>query len=231
MEKNGDSPTGARKRPNRRDAGFAVVGIALVSAIGCAATPSAKAGTGALVEIASVAPGVRLDARYATRDSFLGVRMYPDGRLFAIPAVAERLARVQAALRADGLSLVVYDAYRPETVQRRMWARFPDPRYVADPAKGSNHSRACAVDVSLARADGTPLAMPTAYDDFTRRAHRDFMDLDADVLANRARLERAMVAEGFVPLPTEWWHFDAPECRGAPLLDLNPWGAPLFPEG
>ncbi|MCA9772409.1 MAG: M15 family metallopeptidase, partial [Myxococcales bacterium] len=140
-----------------------------------------------LVDLASVDPTIRVDARYATKDNVLGVRMYPDGRLFALPPVGARLARVQAVLRSEGLSLVVYDAYRPQTVQQRMWERFPDDRYVANPAVGSNHSRGAAVDLTLARADGEMLAMPTPFDDFTRRAHRDFMDLPDGVLANRAR--------------------------------------------
>jgi D-alanyl-D-alanine dipeptidase len=28
-----------------------------------------------------------------------------------------------------------------------------------------------------------------------------------------------MVAAGFEPSKTEWWHFTAPEARGAPLRD------------
>jgi len=38
--------------------------------------------------------------------------------------------------------------------------------------------------------------------------------------ANAARLESAMTAEGFQPLPTEWWHFDAPGWQGYELLDV-----------
>ena len=28
------------------------------------------------------------------------------------------------------------------------------------------------------------------------------------------------VNQGFVPMPTEWWHYDDPECRRYPILDL-----------
>jgi D-alanyl-D-alanine dipeptidase len=36
---------------------------------------------------------------------------------------------------------------------------------------------------------------------------------------NRERLERAMTSAGWIPLPTEWWHFDAPGWERHPLRD------------
>jgi D-alanyl-D-alanine dipeptidase len=67
--------------------------------------------------------------------------------------------------------------------------------------------------------------MPTAFDEFSERAHRNFKDLPKDALRNRKILEDAMVAEGFVGLPTEWWHFDAPEWAEYSLRD-EPLGSP-----
>src|SRR5690606_7723008 len=114
--------------------------------------------------------------------------------------------RANQLLAAEGLALKVFDAYRPYQVTVRMWERIGNPDYVADPAKGSRHNRGCAVDLTLIRrADGSELEMPTGYDDFSDRAHHDFMDLPADVLANRERLREVMEQVGFEPLPTEWW--------------------------
>ena len=95
----------------------------------------------------------------------------------------------------------------------------PDERYVANPAKGSRHNR-CAVDLTLVRANGAELAMPTPYDDFTPRAHRDFTDLPPEVLANTRLLEKVMVRHGFVPR-YEWWHFDSEGWESYPVLDLE----------
>ena len=39
-----------------------------------------------------------------------------------------------------------------------------------------------------------------------------------------------MLAEGFEPLPSEWWHFDGPGWQDFPLLDVNPYPEPLFPD-
>jgi D-alanyl-D-alanine dipeptidase len=56
--------------------------------------------------------------------------------------------------------------------------------------------------------NGKELDMGTGFDSFTDRAHRDYSDLPPSVLANRYLLEQVMSAQGFIGLPTEWWHFD-----------------------
>ena len=76
----------------------------------------------------------------------------------------------------------------------------PDERYVADPAKGSRHNRGAAVDLTLVDARGRELPMPTPYDDFTEKAHRDFATCRRRRIRNREILEKAMVRRGFVPL-------------------------------
>jgi D-alanyl-D-alanine dipeptidase len=185
--------------------------------VACALLPSPRpAGASPpseLVDLTRIAPHVRLDIRYATANNFTHHQVYPDARCLLRRGVAERLARVQAALEADGLGLQVFDCFRPLSVQRKFWALVPDPRYVADPRKGSRHNRGAAVDLTLVTAAGAPLDMGTDFDDFSERAHRDYRALPDAALAHRAQLERAMAREGFVGLPTEWWHFDAPDWR------------------
>ena len=170
-----------------------------------------------------------VDARYATIDNVAGVKLYPRNQLYLERGAAERLVRVQKSLRSQGLGLKVFDAYRPLAVQRRLWEARPDPTFVADPAKGSRHNRAAAVDVTLVDRQGRELSMPTAFDEFHEKAHREYTDLPAEVIAHRELLEREMVAEGFEPLPSEWWHFDAPGWQTWPILDVNPYPEPLFP--
>lgn len=174
-----------------------------------------------LVEVQQIIPGVVLDIRYATTNNFTGKKLYPFAGCYLRRAAAEKLAAVQAELQPLGYGLKIYDGYRPLSVQHLMWEVFPQPGYVADPKKGSRHNRGAAVDVTLIRlADGAELPMPTPYDDFTPRAHRDFMDLPAAAIQNRALLERVMTRHGFIGLPTEWWHFDAVNWRDYPLLDI-----------
>ena len=183
--------------------------------------------TGDLVDLAAVDPTIRIDIRYATTGNFTGVAVYPVARCLLRRDAAERLARVQRRLRADGLGLLVWDCYRPFAVQERFWALVPDERYVARPERrdgrpvaGSKHNRGAAVDVTLVDAAGAALAMPTGFDDFSERAHRGAPGVPPVARANAERLEAAMVSEGFEPLPTEWWHFDAPGWQSAELLDV-----------
>jgi D-alanyl-D-alanine dipeptidase len=173
-----------------------------------------------LVELERVVPGVVLDLRYATTNNFTGQVLYPEARAWLRAGTAQRLAGVQRELASLGLRLKVFDAYRPLSVQRRLWALVPDERYVANPAKGSRHNRGAAVDVTLENADGCELPMPTEFDDFSERAHRNYRDLPAEVLANRDLLERVMSRHGFIGLPTEWWHFDDADYRKYELLDV-----------
>jgi D-alanyl-D-alanine dipeptidase len=72
--------------------------------------------------------------------------------------------------------------------------------------------------------------MPSAFDEFSERSHLAFVDAPGDLLANRETLQKAMRAEGFIPLATEWWHFDAPGWRAFPVMDANPYSEPLFPD-
>jgi D-alanyl-D-alanine dipeptidase len=189
----------------------ALAAVALLA--GCSRTQE-------LVDIQKVIPRIRLDIRYATPDNFTRQKVYDQAACFLRPATAARLSRAQAELEREGLGLKVYDCYRPLAVQRRFWALVPDERFVANPEQGSNHNRGAAVDLTLVDAKGNELPMPTGFDDFTELAHRSYSYLPENVIRNRERLARAMVNQGFLPLPTEWWHFDDPECAHYSILNL-----------
>jgi len=168
------------------------------------------------VEVTSVIPDAVLDLRYATADNFTGAVLYPKAVCKLRRAVAARLARAADALRAQGRRLLLWDCYRPSSIQEKFWKLVPDPRYVANPAVGSRHSRGAAVDAALVDAAGRPVVLPTKFDEFSEAAHR------ARALAGprgveAKRLEDAMVGAGFTGMPTEWWHFDAPEGAGYAL--------------
>lgn len=189
-----------------------------LAAVGCGARGGAADAPG-LVDVGRLDSTLLLDIRYATPDNFLGRAVYDAPRCLLVPDAARRLLAAEAALRADGLRLVVWDCYRPRSVQAAMWEILPDPTYVADPARGSRHNRGAAVDVGVRALDGTAVPLPTAHDDFSPRAHRDATDLPAEAIAIRERLERAMAGAGWIPLPSEWWHFDAPDWERYPLRD------------
>jgi zinc D-Ala-D-Ala dipeptidase len=161
-----------------------------------------------LVDIQKINPAIRLDMRYATANNFTRQQVYDSANCLLRSGTAQKLSEVQQELEKSRLGLKVYDCYRPLSVQRKFWALMPDERYVANPAKGSRHNRGAAVDLTLVDSTGKELPMPTAFDDFTEKAHRDYAQLPAEILKNRVFLEQAMSRHGFTGLPTEWWHFD-----------------------
>jgi D-alanyl-D-alanine dipeptidase len=192
-----------------------VISIAWATLLAAAPAPP-------LVDVARALPDAIVDLRYATPENALGRRVYPPGaRCVLLAPVAGRLARVAERLRAEGFRLRIWDCFRPLAVQRELWRRTPTPGLVADPARGSHHNRAAAVDVALAAADGGEVPLPTGFDDFGPRARAGATrGVLPDARRNRELLRAAMRAEGFRPSRMEWWHFDAPEARGAPILHV-----------
>jgi D-alanyl-D-alanine dipeptidase len=205
--------------------------LSLLAALGLAAASAAPAPPAAapprLVDVSARLPDAVLDIRYATADNFTGRPLYPVARCLLLPEVAERLARAAAALRRQRLRLVLHDCYRPLSVQRALWRAMPRRGYVADPATGSHHNRAAAVDLSLADREGRPVEMPTAYDAFGPRARAWATDgVTPAARRHRDTLRGAMHAAGFAVNPMEWWHFDAPGAASLAVLDLPLDGPP-----
>ncbi len=178
-----------------------------------AATPPPQPGreTGALVDLTTLDARIRLDVRYATTDNFMGAVMYDRAQARLQRPAAEALARVQRTLAAEGLGLLIHDAYRPWYVTRMFWDATPEAQriFVADPATGSRHNRGAAVDLSLYDLrTGRAVPMVSGYDEFSPRAYPFYPGGTSEQRWYRARLRRAMQDEGFTVFDAEWWHFD-----------------------
>jgi D-alanyl-D-alanine dipeptidase len=166
--------------------------------------------------------GIALDIRYASANNFTGRDIYGAfDRLWLHAIAAAKLAGACAALRQTrpDLRLLVFDGLRPNRVQRVFWEMVKgteQQRFVGDPAVGSVHGFGLAVDLSLCDRDGVELDMGTPFDDFSplaeprlEQTHLAAGMLTPQQLENRLLLRRTMRNAGFIPLPIEWWHFDA----------------------
>ena len=180
-----------------------------------------------LVEVREATHGVVIDMMYARPDNFTGHVLYPHARCFLHPLAEAALRRAVIGARAFGLQLKVFDAFRPHEAQEALWAVLPVPGYVADPAKGSNHTRGVAVDVTLLDADGRELDMGTAVDTMAPASHHFHTDLPATAHLNRSRLLTVMLEAGFVHHPMEWWHYQLPEAHGYALVSTAEFNACL----
>ena len=173
-----------------------------------------------IVDVVQLDSTIVVDLKYATRDNFLGDTLYAANICLLRQEVAVQLVKVQQSLRKSNLGLKIWDAYRPLSVQKKMWEKVPDPRYVADPRKGSMHNRGVAVDVTLVDLQGKELEMPTAFDDFSAKAQSDFPDVTERARQNRKILQDAMRAQGFKTITSEWWHFYYQNYKKYSVLDV-----------
>ncbi len=161
-----------------------------------------------LVEVRFLVPQIQVELKYATADNFTGEVVYNFQECFLRKEVLLRLQNVQAELEIIGLGLKIWDGFRPIAAQWKFWELVPDERYVSDPSKGGRHTRGTAVDLTLVTQEGRELPMPSAFDDFSEKAHRNFRGATPEETANRELLQTVMEKHGFIGLPTEWWHFD-----------------------
>ncbi len=200
--------------------------VLLMVSTACLAQQSATAKRMAeqgLVDILSVDSTIQVSLMYARPDNFTGKILYTDLReAYLHPKAAAALARAQQALRKlhPELSLKIYDATRPMSVQQKMWntvAGTKQQNYVSNPRNGGGmHNYGLAVDITLCKAaTGDTLDMGTKVDFLGSYAH---IDDEAGLVAkhiiskeakrNRELLRKVMSEAGFKPLRTEWWHFN-----------------------
>lgn len=181
-----------------------------------------------LVEISPERHGVLLDIRYATADNFTGRPIYGRHACYLLPEAEGALTRAVALARPLSLRLKVFDAFRPSEAQWRMWTHAPDPEFLADPRRGSPHSRGAAVDLTLVDDAGAELAMGTPFDAFTPLSHHGATDIAPADQRNRAILLGLMTAAGWDFYLNEWWHYQLFDAKRFPVLSDADLPAPMM---
>lgn len=171
-----------------------------------------------LVEIAGPDYPVLIDMRYASPANITGLPIYKRAGCFLNPEAATLLRRAIALAAQMELRLKVFDAFRPTEAAWALWNHNPDPNFLADPRKGSPHSRGAAVDVTLVDAQGRDLDMGTDFDAFTPLAFHGNLDITPSQQRNRALLLGIMTAAGWDFYRNEWWHYQLFQPRRYPLL-------------
>lgn len=161
-----------------------------------------------LILIKDIDSTIVQDLRYATSNNFTKTKIYNSDVCALKFGSAIKLKNANSYLKKSGFKIKVYDAYRPASAQLKLWSLVPDERYVANPSKGgSDHSKGCAVDVTLVDKNNKELKMPTGFDDFTGKAGRSSKDWTLEERKNVGLLTAAMKKSGYMPISSEWWHF------------------------
>lgn len=184
-----------------------------------------------LVDAADYLPSAIFDIRYYTEKNFVGepINGYQAPKCLLTRPAAKALQQVQQEVAEQGLTLKIFDCYRPQRAvdhfvrwtddldDTRMQAiHYPvlakqhlfQLGYIA--AK-SGHSRGSTVDLALVSVakDGKThrLDMGTPFDFFDPLSHTDNPHFTGTVADNRQQLKQVMTQHGFKNLPEEWWHY------------------------
>lgn len=175
-----------------------------------------------LINIESLGGTYAYEVKYATTDNFLKAAVYDCEQCLLLPEIARAIAAANHDFCELGYKIKFYDCYRPLSVQKKMWAIYPNPSYVGNPYKsGSIHNRGAAIDMTIVTLDDKPLDMGSDYDHFGKEAHIDHPHNDT-IQANRKLLWDVMKANGFAPIRTEWWHFNfEAKNYGLKVLDID----------
>jgi len=180
------------------------------------------------VELQKAIPSIELEIRYHSNNNFIGE---PIDGYFASKAILSKpatkaLNHVQTELKTFGLSLKVFDAYRPQKAVDHFvrWGLdlqdikmkeeyYPNTEkknlfkegYIA---KKSGHSRGSTVDLTLVDLETKEeLDMGSLFDFFAQESWVKYPNISAQQRANRMFLHNIMLKHGFKALKEEWWHF------------------------
>lgn len=181
------------------------------------------------VSLDEMCPGIIIQVDYSTTQNFTGeiVPGYKATKALMARTSAKALGRVQEKALSQGLSLKVFDAYRPVKAVSffQEWARRPEtnpgikarfyPGFSRQDlfeqefiAKQSSHSRGSAVDLTLVDLNsGEELDMGSIFDYFHEISHTDSPLISELQRTNRTLLKKLMGGEGFRNFFQEWWHF------------------------
>ncbi|MCP4411242.1 MAG: M15 family metallopeptidase [Gammaproteobacteria bacterium] len=189
------------------------------------------------VYLNDVVPDIKFELRYYTENNFVGERIdgYLKSKCILSKKAALALKNVQADLKAFGLGLKVYDAYRPQRAVNHFvrWAKdlkdikmkqkyYPDvPKNILFKegyiAARSSHTRGSTIDLTIVTIDSNNnLDMGSVFDFFSPNSWPSNPSMTASHRAHRMLLQVLMDKHGFNKYDQEWWHFTL---RNEPFSD------------
>ncbi|SNR16980.1 M15 family metallopeptidase [Tenacibaculum jejuense] len=178
--------------------------------------------------IKDVAPSIQKELRYCYTNNFVGasVEGYEEPILITSTKAALALKKVQDKLIKKGLSLKIFDAYRPQRAVNHFgrWARTPKDTLTKQQfypklnkrnlfklgyiSSRSGHSRGSSIDLTIVDLKtNKELDMGGPYDFFGKVSHVFYKGITKKQKENRMLLRKIMLEFGFKPYSYEWWHF------------------------
>jgi len=180
------------------------------------------------VYLSDVDKSIQKELRYLSTNNFIGKKIdgYNNNCLIVTEKTANALKEVQKILSLKGLSLKIFDGYRPQQAVNHFvrWAKDIDDtlmkaKYYPDVPKSelfkqgyiaskSGHSRGSTVDLTIIDVTTKEeLDMGSPFDFFGIESHPFYKEITKEQKENRMYLREIMLLNGFVPYENEWWHF------------------------
>lgn len=171
---------------------------------------------------------IKTELRYLSSNNFIGKKIdgYYNNRVIVTKETAKSLHKIQNILSKKGLSLKIYDAYRPQQAVDHFvrWAKVLNDTlkkqeyYPKVPksqlfnlgyiASKSGHTRGSTVDLTIVDVKtNKELDMGSPYDFFGTESHPFYKNITKKQKKNRLYLRKIMLANNFKPYDNEWWHF------------------------
>lgn len=180
-------------------------------------------------------PSIKVELRYFSDNNFVGAKIDGYQREVAILSEAATMAlqNAQTEFESYGLSIKIFDSYRPQQAVNHFirWARdlndtinksrfYPnvEKRFLFKEeyiATRSGHSRGSTLDITLVDINSCEeLDMGSPYDFFGEESWVSHSEITVQQRANRMLLQSIMAKHGFRNYAKEWWHFTL---RGEPF--------------
>ncbi|MDD7914548.1 M15 family metallopeptidase [Polaribacter ponticola] len=180
------------------------------------------------VYLSEIDNSIKTELRYLGDNNFIGkpINGYYNNCVIVTKETADALHKIQTVLAKKGLSLKVFDAYRPQQAVNHFvkWAKvlndtlMKSEYYPKVPkselfkrgyiASKSGHTRGSTVDLTIVNLKtGKELDMGSPYDFFGIESHPFYQNVEKSQKENRMQLRTIMLANGFKPYDNEWWHF------------------------
>ena len=182
--------------------------------------------------LSEIDPTIKKELRYFTSNNFIGTPIdgYKNNKIILTTPAARALKEIQTKLMSSGLSIKIFDAYRPQQAVDHFvrWAEavndtlmkqyyYPDVKKLDLFRRGfiaskSGHTRGSTVDLSIVDVKtNKELDMGSSYDFFGEASHPFFKNITPNQKKNRMLLRNIMIKNGFIPYDNEWWHFTLKE--------------------
>ncbi|CAI8336303.1 MAG: D-alanyl-D-alanine dipeptidase [Flavobacterium sp. SCGC AAA160-P02] len=178
--------------------------------------------------LSDVDASIQSDLRYISSNNFIGkpIDGYLKNKVIISTPAAKALKKVQSNLLLFGLSLKIFDGYRPQQSVDHFvrWAKVSNDTLMKEQfyptikkrdlfslgyiASKSSHTRGSTVDLTIIDIKTKEeLDMGSPYDFFGIISHPVYKKLTKNQRSNRLLLRSLMMEFGFKPYSKEWWHF------------------------